>query len=472
MKNDMISILIKALSSSFDPKYRIIYNFILQKIRNNELVAGQKLPPHRQLAAQIFVTSVTVSRAYKELEKSGAIITCVGKGSFVRDNSLNTENQGVFHNFRGEGSFFDLSRSSSILTNSVAPILQTFFETQRETKLITSLLSNSIVDSPLSEYGPELGHQHHREAGLRWLSLSGVDATNEQITCTNGAQHALLCAILIATNSGDTIISESFTYPGVIQLCRQLGRKLVGLAYDEYGLLPDALAHFCQCNTCSALYLSPQIHNPTGTVMPCQRRLELIDICRQYNIIILEDDVFGVLHPQREKPLQFYAQERTLLFSSLSKIAMPGLRAGYLVFPSALRSKATNVLRDTCWMASPLSHQAATELINSGAAFSLLAHLRQEIVRRKACVEELLSNFTYSTSQYCPHYYIEMPKNKSATHISTKLHERGVSVMSSESFAVSMQDKHRFVRASVSAVHDNNALVQAFKTLKECIEEN
>ncbi|WP_413112336.1 PLP-dependent aminotransferase family protein [Thaumasiovibrio sp. DFM-14] len=464
----MISKLNTALSSSFEPKYRIIFKFLSQKISDHELKPGQQLLPHRQLAAKIFVTSVTVSRAYRELEKNGLIISRVGKGSFVKSDNLTNSNQGEFHNYRPERSFYDLSRSSSILTNDVMPALHQTLKKYDIPTLSTIVDSTSITDS-LGDYGPEIGHLKHREAGLQWLSRSGIKADVQQIACTNGAQHALLCAILVSTCSGDTIVSEAFTYPGIIQLCRQLGRKLVGLAYDESGLLPEALASFCECNTCNAIYLSPQIHNPTGTVMRKQRRLELAEICRYHNIMILEDDVFGLLPVSREKPIQFYAQERTLFFSSLSKVFMPGLRAGYLVFPSALMHKATKVLRDTCWMSSPLSHQAAMELINSGAAFNLLTYQRNEILRRKAITDTLLNEISHTTSKFSPHYFIELPKQKCATAICSLLHDRGITVMNSESFAISKSSKNRFIRASVSGVRNDSELIEAFRLLVKTI---
>ncbi|OLQ73221.1 hypothetical protein BIT28_25740 [Photobacterium proteolyticum] len=460
MGNDIISILIKELSSTFDPKYRIIYKCISRLIRENVLIPGSKLLPHRQLAMKINVTSVTVSKAYKELEKEGLIIGIVGKGTFVNDGKLLNDGEGEFKNYHRNLTSIDLSKSSSIHT---VEVLNSIAKVKDEVNLAT------MFDNYLGEYGPELGFIEHRQSGLNWLSHSGVKGSVSQIACTNGAQHALLCSMLMATNSGDTIVTDDFTYPGLIQISKQLGRKVVGISSDEFGMKPSELSDFCSCNSCSTIYLCPQIQNPTGLIMPEFRRKEIVDVCREHNIVIIEDSVFGILSETDIQPIQMIAPERTMLITSLSKIFMPGLRVGYLYFPETFTKKATDLLRDTCWMASPVNHQVASILINSGRAFEILKIQKNEILRRKQIVEGSLNKINYTTSKYSPHYYLQLPENKKASVIVENLKNFGVFALTCASFSVSKKNKDRFIRVSISGHNDDRDLLFAFEKLKTAI---
>lgn len=460
MKNDIVSILIKELSSTFDPKYRAIYKCLAHLITENILIKGSKLPPHRQLADKINVTSVTVSRAYKELERNGLIIGIIGKGTYVNDNKLANSNQDKFQNYHPSASSIDLSKSSSIHT----PEIRSSISKVRNKVRLTHLL-----DDYLGEYGPELGFTEHKQSGLNWLLHSGVKGNIDQIACTNGAQHALLCSLLMTTNPGDTIVADEFTYPGLIQLCKQLGRKLVGIASDESGMNPGVLSDFCSCNSCSAIYLCPEIHNPTGLIMPQSRRKELVEVCREYNLFIIEDSVFSVLSDANQQPIQAIAPERTMLISSLSKIFLPGLRVGYLYFPENFKHKATDVLRDSGWMASPVNHQMASVLIDDGQAFELLSIQKEEILRRKKLVEGYLENIQYTTSKYSPHYYLQLPEHKKASAVVDDLKQAGIFALTCASFSVSKKNRDRFVRVSISCPGDDAELMFAFETLKNTI---
>ena len=458
MENDIVSILIKELSSTFDPKYRAIYKCLARLIKENILIRGSKLPPHRQLADKINVTSVTVSRAYKELEKQGLITGVVGKGTFVNDAKNTNNAEDKFINYHSSAGSIDLSKSSGIHTSDVV----TSISTVRNEVSLTNLF-----DDYLGEYGPELGFTEHRQSGLNWLSHSGLKGDINQIACTNGAQHALLCSLLMTTNSGDTIVADEFTYPGLIQLCKQLGRKLVGIASDESGMIPGELSDFCSCNSCSAIYLCPQIQNPTGLIMPVSRRKQLAEICQEHNLFIIEDTVFGVLSEVNHPPVQAIAPERTMLLSSLSKIFLPGLRVGYLYFPGNFKQKTTDVLRDTGWMASPVNHQVASVLIDSGRAFELLNIQKKEILRRKKLAEDYLDNIQYTTSKYSPHYYLQLPEHKKASSVVANLKQAGIFALTCASFSVSKKNRDRFIRVSISCPDDDAELIFAFNALKD-----
>ena len=176
----------------------------------------------------------------------------------------------------------------------------------------------------------------------------------ENIICTNGAQHALLCALLTSIKSGDTILAEELTYPGLISLAINNGIKLIPARMDTNGLIPEELERICKQQNIKALFCTPTLQNPTTSIMPVANREKIASICRAHNILIIEDDAHGVLVRNRPPALQTFAPERTLLITSLSKAVSSGLRVGYLLAPKALVSRISHTVRSTCWMATPL----------------------------------------------------------------------------------------------------------------------
>ena len=120
------------------------------------------------------------------------------------------------------------------------------------------------------------------------------------------------------------------------------------------------------------------------------RREALVAVCREHNLLIIEDEAHAVLVEDRPPPLSFYAPERSVLIGSLSKAVAAGLRVGYLHAPVPLVSRIAAALRGSCWMATPLAMELASGWIESGVAEKLLRQQIIEIGRRKQLVEGLL----------------------------------------------------------------------------------
>src|SRR5207244_2323011 len=110
------------------------------------------------------------------------------------------------------------------------------------------------------------------------------------------------------------------------------GVRLVGVAMDENGILPEALAAACRQHRPKAVYLIPTIHNPTTATMPPGRRKEIADILRANDVLLFEDDAYGMLEPNA-RPLACLIPERTYFAATLSKCIAPGLRVSLLMTP-------------------------------------------------------------------------------------------------------------------------------------------
>ena len=112
---------------------------------------------------------------------------------------------------------------------------------------------------------------------------------------TSGSQHGLTAVFATLLRPGDLVLTESLTYAGMKALAELLHVRLQGLPMDAHGLRPDAFEDACRAGAAKALYCVPTLQNPTATVMPEARRREIAHIARAHGVLIVEDDVYGLL---------------------------------------------------------------------------------------------------------------------------------------------------------------------------------
>ncbi len=189
-------------------------------------------------------------------------------------------------------------------------------------------------------YPGDLGHQGLREVmAQRESDREGVDVSPDHIALMNGSMQAItLMAETFMKQPGDIIVTEELTYMGTIGAYRKLGAKLVGIPMDEDGMKIDALDRTLEelhrkGTPPAFIYTIPTYHNPTGLVMSTERRLQLIAVARKYQAIVVEDNCYGDVHYEGDKPPALYALDddpRHIYLCSLSKILGPGVRQGYI----------------------------------------------------------------------------------------------------------------------------------------------
>ncbi|GAA3945902.1 PLP-dependent aminotransferase family protein [Allohahella marinimesophila] len=461
---DTVSLMKDALNSGQGAKYKRLAGAMEVKILEGVIEGGAKLPPHRTLADRLGVTIGTVSRAYAELEHMGLVMARVGDGTFVRQRGPQHQRDSGFSNFIVEvPDQYDMSRNMHISGAETSLLGESLMELARDTQSLREL----------TLYTPEAGLERYRQAGATWLAHGNFNPQADQVLCTNGGQHGLLCTLMALMRAGDTIVTEHLTYPGLITAARMLGIKILGAEMDEEGLTPASLDELCQYNRISAIYCTPTLQNPTTGVLSPQRRAAIVEICRRHNLLIIEDEAHAVLVEDRPPPMSFFAPERSILISSLSKAVAAGLRVGFLHAPPMLIGRVTAALRASCWMATPLAMELATKWIEAGIAEKLLRDQIGEISRRKELVQGLLEGLAYRTHPQSPHFWIEVPEPWRASEIESELKLKSYRITTAEAFAVGRAAVPQFVRASVTnASHNDQLLFEGFQTLADTLRRD
>ena len=226
------------------------------------------------------------------------------------------------------------------------------------------------VGQAFVRYPGDLGHQGLREVmAERESDREGIDVSPQHIALTNGSMQAVtLIAEALMKGKDDVVVTEELTYSGTIGAYRRLGIELVGVALDQHGMRIDQLRTTLQRlhdqgTPPRFIYTLATYQNPTGSVMPRKRRLELIDVARQFDCIVVEDNCYGDVHYEGDKEPALYALDDSpnqVYICSLSKILGPACgqvtswreRRFYRGFLTGATTAATVCWRRPSWPSS------------------------------------------------------------------------------------------------------------------------
>jgi 2-aminoadipate transaminase len=169
----------------------------------------------------------------------------------------------------------------------------------------------------------------------------------EDIVITNGAMQGLQLSAQGLAHRGDTVILEEFEYGGTIRVFKQHGLELVPVAIDDEGMRMDDLERVLQHQVDidrkpAFIYTTASYQNPTGTSQPVERRQRLLQLARQHQIPIVEDDTYADIsfEPPRVPAIYALAEPGEVMYiGSFSKILGPGVRLGFFIASEAISSR-------------------------------------------------------------------------------------------------------------------------------------
>ena len=216
------------------------------------------------------------------------------------------------------------------------------FPIERMQRAATEAIAREFVE--LTDYPGKLGHPGLRAAMARRESeREGVPMDPDRIALTNGSMQGVTLVAEALTRPGDTVVCEEFTYVGTIGAYRSLGIDMQGVPVDEDGMRVDLLEakldELGEARRPKFIYALTTYQNPTGATMPVERRRRLVEIAERRGIPIVEDNCYGDVHFDGEKPPALFALSGyagIVYLCSLSKILAPGLRLGYVFAQSPL----------------------------------------------------------------------------------------------------------------------------------------
>lgn len=444
------------LARSGESKYKILVKAIAGDIEQGVLANEQRLPPQRQVAVAMGISVQTVTNTYKELERQGLVRCEVGRGSFVSRRMSDRVANYILDS--PERALVDLSIARIIITP----------EHGRFWRDTCAELSTEEEQPWIHACRPIAGFESHREAAVYWIGRQGLKVERDFLLITNGAAHGIFLALASLAGPDDVVLCEGVTDHGVIGNSQVLGFTLKGLEMDRYGINPEHFEDMCSNERITALVCTPNLNNPTTTLMPDARRREIADIARKFGVHIIEDDVYGpLLDEQRPPPISHYLPELSFYCTSMTKSVLTGLRIGYLVVPKRLALRTESILRVNSWMATPMVAEIAARWICDGRADTLVRLQRKLLNTRQAMVSEHLGEYVLGQHPNALNAWISIPHHWELDSLVRALRHKHIAVTSPDPFIVRGIPRPRAVRVCVGAECSDEEMRDALIGMRE-----
>lgn len=195
------------------------------------------------------------------------------------------------------------------------------------------------------QYGSAQGVPALREQICEVMVLEGIRADPNDVVVTVGSQMALDLITRILCDPGDVILAEGPSYVGALGSFAAYQARVVHVAMDAHGLVPELLRDALRTLRAQGvvpkfLYTIPNFHNPAGVTLAVERRREVLDICAEYGVAVLEDNPYGLLgFTGRVYPALRSMDAGVMYLGSFSKTFASGLRVGWALVPPAVRDR-------------------------------------------------------------------------------------------------------------------------------------
>ena len=313
---------------------RQIYQQIRQMILSGALDAGYKLPSTRKLSHELSVSRNTVIEAYSQLMAEGYLKTYKGSGTAVTDG-LQALDIAIPPKLSRE---FKQDRARTVEQmidfRTGVPALLGYFPHKEWGNLYREVCNNIPASS--FGYGETVGVWELREAIAHYLYRArGMSCDPSQIMITSGSTQGLSLSARILQDNRKVVLMENPTHAGLRKVITTAGCSVEGVPVDDNGLRTELLD---TQNRVSFIYTTPSHQYPLGSILPIQRRLELVRYAEQNDCYIVEDDYDSEFRYEGQPVSSLYElnPERVIYLGSFSKILAPALRLGFMILPQKL----------------------------------------------------------------------------------------------------------------------------------------
>jgi DNA-binding transcriptional MocR family regulator len=259
------------------------------------------------------------------------------------------------------------------------------------------------------QYGSGQGYEPLRDQITEVMALEGIHAHPDDVVVTTGSQQALDLVTKIFIDPGDVILAEAPSYVGALGVFRAHEAEVVHVAMDEDGLVPEELESTLTEVVTSGrrvkfLYTVPNFHNPGGVTLSLERRPRILEICRRFGVLVLEDNPYGLLGFDAEPlpALRSMDEEGVIYLGSFSKTFAPGFRVGWALAPHAVREKLVLASEAAILCPSNASQMAISSYLEHHDWQGQIKKFREQYRERRDAMISALEEFMPEASWNVP----------------------------------------------------------------------
>lgn len=308
-------------------------------------------------------------------------------------------------------------------------------------------------DTALSRYGTDALAYGHNQGALPFRGAiashisrrDGADCRPDQILVTAGTSHTLDVLAAVVAEPGDVVLVEALSYDLGRRIFEDRGLLVREVERDASGISPEGLERAVRQERAvgrnvAFAYVIPTFHNPTGTLMPGERRREVLDAARRNGLLVLEDDAYADVPLEREQKETLPSLSGAASFSGVwqlgtfSKSLAPGLRLGWLAAdPGTIARLADRGVFVSGGCPSHLAALAVSVLLEDGTYERHLHRLRHQLRERRdalcGTLRDLLPrDFHVSTPAGGLFTWVRLPDTRGEEHFSSAARRAGVLV--------------------------------------------
>jgi DNA-binding transcriptional MocR family regulator len=437
------------------PLYVQLRDQLRALVHSGELRTGDRIPASRELATQLGVHRTTVANAYAELESEGMIQGHVGRGTYIcgapaKQFTPPPRTNGNGGGMRWESIFAD-ERADENLTrlmpevppDSIAFITarpsEEFFPVEEFRRCCNAVLRSE--GRHVLQLGASDGYEPLKRVLIEFLRAEGLHVRGEQLLITDGCQQAIDLVCKAFLRPGDSVALENPTYPGAVAIFAGARVRMlaVGVETDSrrighVGLDLDALESVLLQNRVKFIFVTPDFHNPTGTMLPLAERRRLLEIASHYQVPIIEDSIYARLRLRGTALPSLKALDKSgnvIQIDSFSKIAFPGLRVGWCIGPENAIERLRLVKQSTDLHTDQLAQATLAEFVRRGYLARHMAKMKKVYRDRLEAMEAALEKHmpkeaTWTRPEGGMSVWVTLPPGFDAGELLIHLRERGV----------------------------------------------
>jgi len=464
------------------PLYERVGGEIAALIDGGTYRVGDRLPSIRQLSAKFSVSINTVMQAYSILEDRRVIQARPQSGYYVcpRAPEITASPLPRQSMVPTAVTFCDLCRQvmADMMAREQLPLGSgipnpAHLPVTRLNRMMSAVLRRS-GDQSVAYMMP--GSERLRTQIAKRSILSGFSVKPSDVLVTSGCVEAVHLALRATCRPGDTIAVESPFYFNFLQLIDEMGLKALEIpATPREGISIEALGYAIENNRISACLVIPNFSNPLGSLMPEQRKRELVQLLASHGIPLIEDDIYGDLTFGPERPIAAKAFDRkglVIYCSSFSKTVAPGYRVGWAI-GGRYQAEMERLKMMTNLATSTPPQLALAEFLATGGYDHHLRSIRRIYARN-------ISQLTDAVVRYFPEgtrlthpggnfmLWVEMPEGTDSVRLYHQALQHGIGITPGSIFSLSGKYRNCI---RLSAAFWDERLERGVETLGRLVKE-
>ena len=299
------------------------------------------------------------------------------------------------------------------------------------------------------QYGTTEGQSALKKELIKLLKeTENISVNEDQILVVSASQQGLDMSARIFVNPGDAVITANPTYLGALQAFQVAGADIIGVQSDDGGIIAEDLekklaALQAQGRPCKFIYLVPDFQNPTGTTIPEERRIKILEIAKKYHTFILEDSPYRQVRFEGKAPRTFYeidgGQGNVITLFTFSKIFVPGFRLGFVVGQADVIRKFVILKQALDLCTSPFLQLVTAQFLRQGLlqahiAKMTAAYRQKRDLMLKTLAEVMPEGITWTKPEGGLFLWVTLPKHINAAEMLRKAVENKVAYVAGVDF--------------------------------------